>query len=367
MRGSKAKIDLNNLSHNLNEIRNHAPDSEIFAVVKANAYGHGLLEISNHLRLQNVKILAVAFTEEAIHLRKAGDKGEILLIVSGNKSEAEDVAKYNLQTVISDIAMLEHYDNAAKKYNTRIKLHLFLNTGMNRDGISYQNAVEFMKEAKKFANISIVGLLTHFSASEFEDTSFSELQLNRFNSTLSELKKDGFLFEYVHTANSAGIINVKDSKYNAVRPGISLHGYMPTLSLNNQINLKSTLTILSRVLLVQKVEKGDVVGYSKKYISEKSGKIAVIALGYGDGYTTMLSNKGKCLINGKKYNIIGSVCMDQLMVDIENDVVNVDDEAVLLGRQGNEEITLYDLSEQSGLIPYEIFTLLTERLPREYV
>lgn len=142
---------------------------------------------------------------------------------------------------------------------------------------------------------------------------------------------------------------------------------MPSKVLNDKLNLIPALTLKSKVLLIQKIRKGDVVGYSKKYISEKDGKIAVIAMGYGDGYTTLLTNKGKCLIKGKKYSIVGSVCMDQLMVDIGNDEVKTGDEAVLLGKQGNEEITVYDLSEQTGFIPYEIFTLLTERLPRHYI
>ncbi len=367
MRGSKAEINLNNLLHNLNVIRRKAPNSEVFAVVKANAYGHGLIKTSEYLRRNGVKYLAVAFTEEAIELRNAGDTGDIILIVSGNKSEADSVAKYNLQTVISDNEMLNHYDNAAKKHNTKIKLHLFLNTGMNRDGIHFTKATDFMEKAKEFSNLEITGILTHFSASEFEDTSFADEQLRNFNFALNNLEKEGYAFEFIHTANSAALINVKDSHFNAIRPGISLHGYMPAKYLNDRIQLKPTLTLKSKVLLIQNINEGDVVGYSKKYISDKKGKIAVIAVGYGDGYTTLLTNKGKCLINGKKYNIIGSVCMDQLMVDIGNDNVKTGDEAVLLGKQGNEKITVYDLSEQTGLIPYEIFTLLTERLPRHYV
>lgn len=367
MRGTKAEINLNNLEHNLNILKKSAPDSEIFSVVKANAYGHGIIKISQHLRKLGVNTLAVAFAEEAIKIRNSGDTGEILLIVSGNKDEADAVAEYNLQTIISDTEMLEHYNNAGKKFNKIVPLHLFINTGMNRDGINYFKAVEFMQLSQKYSNIKIVGLLTHFSTSEFEDTSFADMQLNRFEVTRKSLEDSGFNFKYIHTANSGGIINVKNSHYNAVRPGISMYGYMPSRELNDRVDLKPVLSLKSKVLLIKDIDENEVVGYSKKYITDKKTKIAIIAIGYGDGYTTRLTNKGKCIINSKKFNIIGSVCMDQLMVDVRNDDVRVGDEVTLIGKQGDEEISIYDIAELSGLIPYEIFTLLTERLPRHYI
>lgn len=367
MRGTKAEINLNNVEYNYKLIKNYVKGADIFPVVKANAYGHGIIEVSRLLRKIGIKYLSVAFAEEAIKLRENGDTGNILLIVSGNPNEAEYVAKYNFETVISDIQMLKEYDKAAKKYNKIINLHLFLNTGMNRDGINFEDAELFMQEALKYKNINIKGILTHFATAEFDDSQFADEQLDKFDKTVFNLKAKGYNFKYIHTANSGGIYNIKGAIKNAVRPGLSIYGYLPSRKLNEKNKFKPVLTLFSKILLIKKIKKGETVGYAHKYFADKDKNIAIVALGYGDGYTTLLTNKGKCIINGKKYNIIGSVCMDQLMVDLENDYAEVGDKVVFIGKQGKEKIDVFDISDQSGLIPYEVLTLLTERLPRTYI
>ncbi len=367
MRSTIAEISLNNLKHNLSMIRNTSNPAEVMGIIKADAYGHGLIQIASYLRQENVKILGVAFADEAVALRKSGDNGEIFVTIPGTEYDTELYCAYNIQSSVEDINIVRKLSEEAHSRNMKVKTHLFINTGMNRDGINHKNALDFMNECKNLEGIDMIGILTHFASSELEDKTFAMKQLEVFNQTLSLLNDNGFNFKYIHASNSGAIVNISESKFNLVRAGISLYGYMDYEYLAEKLNLKPILTLKSKVININHINSGDNVGYSLNFVSDKERKIAVVPLGYGDGYHRTLSNKAECLINGKRYKLVGTICMDQCLIDIGNDDIHIGDEVIFIGNQGDDIITAYELAEKIGTIPYEITTALKWRVPRVYI
>lgn len=367
MRTTIAEINEKNLRHNIQVIRKHAPNSAILAVVKANAYGHGIVGCSRILRKEGVEYLGVAFPDEAVEIRNSGDYREIIVIYPTTREDCEVLCEYNLQTVTSSLDVLERLSEEARKHKKTIKTHLFLNTGMNRDGIPYTDALKFMRSVEKIPNIDMCGILTHFAESDVKNSDFTLLQLKRFNDTVNLLESKGYKFTHKHTANSGAIANYPEAHFNLVRPGISIHGLMPSRELAEKMGLKPTLSLKSRVLYEIDINEGDSVGYGRLFISDKKTRIVVVPIGYGDGLSRILTNKTQCLINGSIYNIVGSVCMDLCMVDVGDGNVKIDDEVILIGSQNGLSITPYDHAESLGTIPYEVTTLISRRVPRVYV
>ncbi len=379
MRRTIAEINVRNLIHNIKQIRNKAQRAEILGIVKANAYGHGAVEIANILRNEGVNYLGIAYPEEGVELRQNGDEGEIIVVVPDSKHEADTIAEYNMQTVVASLDILSTLSDAAIRHNKIIKTHLFIDTGMRRDGIRPKDAVGFMKRSRKLKGIEMVGILTHLGFAESEDPEYYSYQLRAFNKCLAELKSAGFEFQIIHAANSAGISNIPNAVYNMVRPGFAMYGCMPVEKLAIEMNLKPVLSLKTEVLFIKNVFEGDSVGYGHNWTAAAKTRIAILPLGYGDGYQVALSNKAQCLINGKRYNIIGSICMDQCMVEIGvgedadnmSDNIKVGDEVVIIGSQGGhsggDSITVYELAEKAGTIPYEITTGILKRVPRVLV
>ncbi|MFA5511779.1 MAG: alanine racemase [Candidatus Kapaibacterium sp.] len=367
MRSTVAEINLNYLRHNLNMIRAASPETEIMPVIKADAYGHGSVVIAKTLREEGCRILAVAFADEAVKLRNSGDTGEIFVLIPGTEYDIDLYCAYNLQASVEDLDVVRKLSNEAVSRNMKIKSHLFLNTGMNRDGIDTSNAVKFMEECRKFDGIEMIGVLTHLASSELEDRTFAENQLMKFENALAELEEKGYRFKYKHALNSGGVLNFQNKILNLARTGIALYGYMDYAYMSEKLNLKPVLTLKSRVINLNRIDKGDNVGYSLKYISDTGKNVAVVPFGYGDGYHRVLSGKAECLINGKRYKLIGTICMDQCLIDAADDDIKIGDEVVFIGEQGDDVISAYELAETMGTIPYEITTALKERVPRVYL
>jgi alanine racemase len=367
MRSTIVEISISNLKHNLSMLRKIARKTEIMPIVKADAYGHGIVEITRILRQENARIIGLAFADEAVKLRQAGDTGEIFILIPGTDYDTELYCAYNLHSSIEDYSVIKKLSDEAIKRNMKAKAHLFLNTGMNRDGIEPKQAVSFMEKCRNLDGVEIIGIMTHLASSELEDRTFALKQLKTFDETLTNLFNAGFCFKYIHALNSAGLLNFQDEKYNLARCGISIYGYMDYPELADKLNLKPILRLKSKVININKIESGDNVGYSLQYIAGNDKLIAVIPLGYGDGYHRVLSNKAECLIRGKRYKLVGTICMDQCLVDIGNDNIEVGDEVIFIGEQGNDSITAFQLAEIMGTIPYEITTALKWRIPRIYV
>jgi len=366
MRGTTAVINTSILKNNYKRVKELAPGSAVMAIVKANAYGHGMIQVSKILSEAGVDYLGVAFIDEAIELRKNKIKTPILVLVPENPENASTFIKYNIEAAISSLEFARALSLEAKKAKKTARIHIYVDTGMTRDGVYPNEALYFVKKCSEMSNIKLVGICTHFSSSG-SDLEFAKFQLEQFTRVLKILKGSKYKFKYVHAANSAAIANIPESGFNLVRPGLALYGYSPVKELVDIFNVKPILQLKSRIILIRGIQKGDSVGYGREFISKKDTKIGTISLGYGDGFFKTLTNKAQCIIKGKKYPIVGTVCMDECMVDVGYADVSVGDEVTLIGSQGKAEIWADELAEKLGTITYEITTALSARVPRVYV
>lgn len=370
MRLSKANINLTNLNHNLSIIKNHAKESKIIPVVKANAYGHGIIEISKHLREEGFGTLAVAYPDEAVELRKNGDYGNILCMVPINISDFRDVIEHDFEVAVDNLELLKLLNDAANIESQIINCHLYLNTGMNRSGIKHDEAMEIINNLKGLKYINLIGIMSHFANSENEDKSFSKKQIAEFHKfkELIDLMGDELpnKIKNYHFCNSNAIFNLEEAHYNSVRPGLSMYGLLDKKINSDKYDLKPVLSIRTRLISTKRINRGETAGYSFKFIAENDCNIGMIPLGYGDGFPSSLSNKMECLIDGKRYKIVGSICMDLMLIDLGDDEIPINSFVTIIGKQKDEEITVYELAEKSGLIPYEVSCMLTDRLPKNY-
>jgi alanine racemase len=366
MRTTTAYINKQNLIYNINRIKHLAPDSAIMAIVKANAYGHGLLGISQILRANGIQFLGVAFANEGVILRHSGDTQPIIVLIPAFPDEAQYFCRYNLQAAISSEEFIVALSNEAVQRGVVVKTHLHIDTGMKRDGIDADKAVDFMNKFGKLPNINMIGLSTHFATSP-TNIDFAKKQLQIFSNTLKSLNEAGHSFKYVHAANSGAIANVPDSQFNLIRPGLVLYGYSPSAEIREILNVKPVLSLKSQVVVTRRIKAGDSVSYDRLFVAKKDTNIATVPIGYGDGYFKTLTGRSQCLIRGKRYNIVGAICMDELMVECGDDEIRPGDEVVLIGQQGNEEILADEIAGWAGTIPYEITTSISARVSRVYV
>ncbi len=365
MNRSKAIINTKNIRHNLRIIR-EISGTKIIGIVKANGYGIGISEISKVLRDEGVEILGVPYVHEAHELREKGDKGEILLTGTLSEDEVNNVISLDLQVCTVNINVLNELNNAAKLKNTKVLLHIFVDTGMNREGVKTHKLEAFIKALQTFDNLKVVGCLTHLISSDDIDKTQTENQILEFRNALNKIESAFGKLEYIHTHNSAAIFNDISCLGNYSRPGLAIYGFLPTRELQAKSGLRPSLKLVSEVILIKKVNKGETVGYSNKYIAEKDITIAVIPFGYGHGYPWALSNCGLFSIKNNSCRIVGSVCMDFTMVDISGLDVSVGDEVIIMD-EGIIGDSIYDISEKANTIPYEIITHLLPRLDREYI
>jgi alanine racemase len=366
-RATYVEVNTAHLRHNIKAISKLAAPSKVMAVVKANSYGHGIDVIPKILFEEGVDFFAVAFADEAVVLRESGIDSPILVLVPGNSVDAELFCKYDLHALASSMLFMKTLSKEAQQHNTTIKVHLNLDTGMNRDGVPVKDIFDFYSELSAISNLETVGICTHFASSQ-EDLEFTRYQINLFDETIAQLKSMGCNFDYVHIANSAGFLNFPEARYDYIRPGISLYGVLPRKYLYEKIDLKPVMSLKTKINFIKNIEKGESVGYDRMFIADKPTIVATIPIGYGDGYFKALQGKVDCLIRGRRFPLIGTICMDESMILIGDDeTIQYGDEVVLLGRQGDEVIAVEELAKIAGTIPYEILTNLNCRIPRKYV
>lgn len=365
-RPTHALISKSALAHNVSQVKKLSPNAQMCVAVKAEAYGHGLVEVTKILESLGVYWFAVSILEEAIKLRKAGVVADILVLGGLDKQQAQWYAKHNIVATAPSIEKLHILNSTAQTEQKNIRVHIKVDTGMGRLGVQWNRIERFARQLSSFKNITIEGLYTHFAQAD-ENTDFSKIQLNRFEHAQSVLRQYGVNPPIIHTSNSAGIIKKLDASNNMVRPGLMVYGISPIPEF--QKNLKPVLSLVSKIAFVKTLLKGDVIGYGSTYtVQEEYERIATIPIGYGDGISRMLSNNGHVLIRGKKYPIVGRVCMDQLMVSLGKDGVGYNgDEVVFIGSQQNQTITAEDIAQQTQTIPYEVLTSISGRVPRVYI
>lgn len=367
-----AEINLDNIAHNVREIRRiTAKKAEIMGVVKADAYGHGVMETAKTLLDNGVTRLAVSILDEAIQLRKNGIKVPILILSYTDPARAEEVIKYDITQTVFSHDLAEALSEAAVKMNRKVKVHIKIDTGMTRVGfMPGYSAVKNVVKISKLPGLIIEGIFTHFASADERDKDYTYMQFERFMSICSELGRIGVHIPLKHVCNSAAIIEFPEMHLDMVRPGIIIYGLYPSEEVDkSKINLRAAMSLKANVIMVKDVEKETSISYGRIFTTKRNSRIATIPIGYADGYTRLLNGKGRVLINGEIAPVVGRICMDQCMVDVTDlaGEVHVGDEVVLFGRQGSREISVEEVASQIGTINYELVCVVGKRIPRAYL
>ncbi|KPK68240.1 hypothetical protein AMJ82_08740 [candidate division TA06 bacterium SM23_40] len=363
------EIDLDALAANFRDIRQLIPgETKIMVPVKADAYGHGVGEVARTLVDEGADMFGVASLDEALELRAEGIFLPILILSPAGFGEVTEIIENALACTVTNVPFADRLSRAAVASQRVASVHIEIDTGMGRSGVLPEDAVAFVKQINDLAGLRIEGIFTHFSNAEDADKSFAHDQLERFYRVLGELRETGYNVGICHAANSAALIDLPPSIFDMVRPGLILYGLYPSTSVARRIEARRVMSLKTRVVHVQHLPVGASVSYGRTYRVARPSTIATISVGYGDGYDRAFSNVGRVLVRGKSAPIVGTICMDLTMVDVtEIPGVSVDDEVVLLGTDGNEEITADELARLSGTISYEIIARIGPRVPRVYM
>jgi alanine racemase len=371
VRPTRVEVDLKILTENFKAVKAYIKNCKVMPVLKANAYGHGLVRVAQLYEELKADYLGVAVVEEGILLREMGIKMPILVLGGVWGNQIPLFLKYNLSITASSVDKLIQIDETAAQMKIKAIVHLKIDTGMERIGVHYYNAEKFLETAHSLKNINVEGIYSHFATAESEDLTFTRLQLERFQEVLEYLKKHSISqssnHPIRHISNSGAILQLPEANLDMVRPGIMLFGVYPSKNIKKTVLVKPALTWKSLVVYFKVIKAGNAVGYGLTYKTDHNIRAVTIPVGYGDGYFRNLSNKGKVIINGMKYPVIGNVSMDQIVVNIENNSAYNSDEVILLGSDGKNSITAEDLAEWAGTIPYEILTNINTRVPRIYL
>ena len=362
-----ARISSQALAANFRAFRHHVKSARIMPVLKADAYGHGLLQCARLFGDLGADSFGVAFVEEGITLRRAGFRQPVLVLGGIVGSQISLFLEHDLDMTASSVFKLDAINETAAGMGRRARVHLKIDTGMNRIGQSWRTVTALFEAAKRCTHVEIAGIYSHLAVAEDFHSDFSELQIARFRRVLDEAESLGLSVGLRHIANSAGAIRFPDAHFDMIRPGIGLFGLHAAPELQEIFPLEPALWLISEIVYMKRVRKGEGVSYGLMWNAPEDLWLATVAVGYGDGYPRLLGRGASVLIGGKRYPIVGAVCMDQLMVNLGKDRYRVGEPVVLWGKQGQEEITLWDLCKPSGFIPYELPILLTGRVPRVYV
>jgi alanine racemase len=367
VRPTVVEVNLSALRHNVAAVRSLAGDAQIMATVKANAYGHGLIRTSRELLAAGAQQLGVAFLEEGIALRKAGITAPILVLGGIIGNQISHFLEYDLQLTASSVYKLQQIEETAAQMKRRAKVHVKIDTGMGRIGVRHEHASHLFDAAVRAVHCDLCGVFSHFSSSHSADHACTRLQLERFFEAIDFFPKHQLPMPLRHIANSGAILQHPDAILDMVRPGIMLYGVYPDRQVLRSVELAAVLSFKTRVVYFKVVRGGQAIGYDHTWTAPIDTRVVTLPVGYGDGYSRSLSNNGEVLINGRRYPIAGTISMDQCMIDIGGDSAFNDDDAVLIGTQGDEHITVEEIAERIGTIPYEVLTMINTRVPRQYV
>ena len=367
VRPTRVEVDLKVLAENFKSIKSFVKNSKVMPVLKANAYGHGLVRVAQLYEELKADYLGVAVVEEGILLREMGVKIPILVLGGVWGNQIPLFLKHNLSITASSIDKLKQIDETSAKMKIKAVVHLKIDTGMERIGVHYYNAEKFLEAAYSYKNINVEGIYSHFATAESEDLTFTKLQLERFNEVLDYYSKHSVKPPIRHISNSGAILQLPEANLDMVRPGIMLFGVYPSKNIKKTILVKPALTWKSLVVYFKVIKEGNAVGYGLTWKPHHNIRAVTVPVGYGDGYLRSMSHKAKVLLNGKLYPVVGNISMDQIVVNIENDSAYNSDEVILLGSDGKNSITAEDLAEWAGTIPYEILTNINTRVPRIYL
>jgi len=365
------EINLDAIANNVKNIKKLiGEEKELMAVVKGNAYGHDVLEIASVVLNNGATRLAVARLEEGIFLRKSGITVPILVLGLTLKQQAELLVSYNITPTVSEYEMIEKLSDSAFKEDKIVKVHLKVDTGMGRIGISPNHVKNFIKKVKVLKNVEIEGIFTHFSVADEKDKTYTEKQFKKFMEVLTILEKEEIRIPVKHVGNSATLLDLPHMWLDLVRPGISVYGLYPSTEVQKTVKLMPAHSFKTQIVFLKKLPQGESIGYGRTYTTKKKRTVvASLPIGYADGYNRLLSNQGEVLVRGKRFPIIGRICMDQTMIDVTDlPQVEIGDEVILWGRQGQEKISVEEIADKIGTINYEIVHMPDKkRVPKLFI
>ncbi len=367
LRPTQVRVDLGALAQNLTLLRHHAGGRPVMAVVKANAYGHGLVEVARHLEDCGVEAFGVALLEEGLTLREAGITRPILVFGGIPVAQMPALLRHQLELTAPSVAKLEQIDAAAAATGLRARVHLKIDTGMGRIGVQYFNADTLLEASLHCRHVEVAGVYSHFANADAADLGHARLQLERFLEALAFYERRSLPCPTRHIANSAALLQLPESHLDMVRPGIVLYGVAPGPECSLRLPLQPALSWHSRVVYFKILPAHHPVSYGSSWCSDRPERLVTVPCGYGDGYPRALSNRAEVLIRGRRCPIAGKICMDQFMASLGEGSAYNGDEVVLIGRQQDECIRVEELAERAGTIPYEILTGIGARVPRVYV
>ncbi len=368
MRPTFAEVDLRAIRSNLSAVRNHT-GVKVMAVVKANAYGHGMLSVVQSIVAHAAaEYLGVAIIEEAVELRDAGVRLPILVFSAPARQQLGLYIEHDIDITLCSIETAKYVNRLASAAGKIAAVQIKVDTGMGRIGIAAAEAPAFFDAVRKLRNLRVQGVYMHFATSDERDLSFAYAQLERFRSVQKSILATGAAIPLFHSANSGAIMQIPESYFDMVRPGIMMYGYPPSHDTRPTVVLEPAMTVKTAISFVKTVPKGTSISYNRRYVTGRKTTIATLPIGYADGVHRSLLGKAEAIVAGKKYPVVGTICMDQLMIDLgPNSPARAGDEAVLLGRSGKQSITAWDLADKAGTIPYEITCSISYRVPRRTI
>lgn len=369
MNWSRLEINLDALAHNFREIKGFlGEDTQVMCVVKSDAYGHGMLRCAQCLADEGVNFFAVSKLDEALELRSQGFSQHILVLSGIDADEIDQALKNNIIISLYREDLAFAFSEKAISSGRKAKVHVKIDTGMNRLGVPHEKAQDFLLKIKDLHGLEISGLFSHFAVADEEDPTFTRKQLNRFLQVVTFARGINLSITHLHIANSAGSISFPEAHLNLVRPGVALYGGYPSSRFFPPLNLQPVMTFKTKIIQIKRIPAGVSIGYGRMFFTRKESTIATIPIGYDDGYNRLLSSKGKVLVRGKRVSVVGRVSMNLITLDVsEVPGVQEGDDVVLLGCQGKERITAEELAEQCNTINYEIFCRFGSLRPKVFV
>lgn len=365
-RPTRIEVNLDRLAGNLRAIRDHVR-VPVMGIVKANAYGHGLVPVARHLVRSGVDQLGVAFLEEGIALRHAGIRVPILVLGGIFGPQIAEFIDHDLEITVSSLDKLRQVEAAAEAKGRKAVVHLKIDTGMERIGVHSYSCAAFIEAAVASRWCEIKGVYSHLACSDDPASPMTARQVERFAEACAHFDRLGAPMPLRHLANSGGVLHFPETWLDMVRPGILLYGVAPDPGSRMTVPVAPVLSLKSQVVYFKVVKAGNTVSYGATWSSDHDCRVVTIPIGYGDGYSRALSSRGEVLIRGRRHPIVGRVCMDQFMVNIERDSAYNEDDVVLIGEQGDERISVDSVAATIGTIAYEVLTGLNERIPRFYI
>lgn len=367
-RPTRIEVNLTTLTENYRAIQRHVAPAKVMCVLKANAYGHGLVHVGQHMAELGAAYFGVAYADEGIALRQAGVTTPILVMGGPPLDQLAVFLEHDLTLTIPSAETLRQVETAAAAAGKQARIHLKFDTGMGRLGTPYWAAEELLTAAQEVRHCDIEGIYSHFANSDVADLAYSHLQYQRFCEILCWYERQGVARpRLVHLANSGGILQLPESHFDMVRAGILFYGVYPTDEARRTVAVRPALSWKSNIAYVKRLRPHHPVSYGSTWESDHEVTLATLPVGYGDGYFRLLSNRAEVLVGGRRRPVVGSICMDQMMVNLEGDSAAVGDEVVLLGAASGDEITAAELGARAGTIRYEILTSINTRVPRIYL